>query len=129
LAKGEVGIEERRPIPTLREFASRFEQAIEIQCAGKPRTVQFYKAKLKTLLANDSLATSRMDTIDESAIETYTQVRGRITSRRKKLLAPWSINRELATLRRLLRLAHEWKVIQRVPRVRLLRGERTASSL
>jgi integrase len=35
-----------------------------------------------------------------------------------------SVNRELATLRRLLRLAHEWRVIGRVPRIRLLRGER-----
>jgi len=40
--------------------------------------------------------------------------------------APGSIDRELATtLRRLLRPAHEWKEISRVPRVRLLRGERT----
>lgn len=34
------------------------------------------------------------------------------------------MNRELATLRRLLRLAQEWKVLDRVPRIRLLRGER-----
>jgi integrase len=34
------------------------------------------------------------------------------------------VSRELATLRRLLRLAHEWKIIDRVPRIRLLRGER-----
>jgi integrase len=34
------------------------------------------------------------------------------------------VNRELATLRRLLRLAQEWKVLDRVPRIRLLRGER-----
>jgi integrase len=30
----------------------------------------------------------------------------------------------LATLRRLLRLAQEWKVLDRIPRIRLLRGER-----
>ena len=36
-----------------------------------------------------------------------------------------SVNRELATLRRLLRLAHESNVINRVPRVRLLQGERS----
>jgi integrase len=35
------------------------------------------------------------------------------------------VNRELATLRRILRLAYEWKEIQRVPRIRLLNGERT----
>lgn len=33
-------------------------------------------------------------------------------------------NRELATLRRLLHLAQEWKMIRSVPRVRLLTGER-----
>jgi integrase len=38
--------------------------------------------------------------------------------------APASINRELATLRRLLRLAQEWKIIDRVPRIRMLKGER-----
>ena len=41
LAKGEVGIETRKPVPSLREFAPRFEQAIEIQCAEKPSTVEF----------------------------------------------------------------------------------------
>src|ERR1035438_481093 len=122
LAKGEVGIEERIPVPTLREFAPRFEQAIEVQCAEKPSTVKFYQRKLKTLLANDSLAAARLNTIEERSIEASTEARSRITSRRKKPLAPGPINRELATLRRLLRLAHEWKLIQRVPRVRLLRG-------
>ncbi len=124
LAKGEVGIRDRKPAPTLREFASRFSDAIETQCADKPRTVDFYKAKLKYLLENESLASARLDRIDEAAIEVYKQVRCKFKSRRKKPLAVGSVNRELATLRRLLRLAHEWNVIQRIPRVRLLRGER-----
>jgi integrase len=34
------------------------------------------------------------------------------------------VNRALATLRRLLRLAYEWRVIDRVPRIRMLTGER-----
>jgi integrase len=124
LAKGEVGIRDRKPVPTLRDFASRFSDAIETQCAEKPRTVDFYKAKLRYLLANDSLASSPLDAIDEAVIEAYTQARCRCQSRRKRPLAASSVNRELATLRRLLRLAHEWRVIQRIPRVRLLRGER-----
>jgi integrase len=94
-----------------------------VQCAEKPRTVEFYKAKLKTLLEDETLASARLDTIDEAAIESYVQARSRVKSRRKKALAPGSINRELATLRRLLRLAQEWKEIARVPKVRLLRGE------
>ena len=123
-AKAEVGIQHRKPAPTLKEFAPQFEKAIEVHCADKPRTVAFYKAKTKTLIANDALASCRIDAIDEGAIEAYVQIRSRTQSRRKATLSPGSINRELATLRRLLRMAHEWKEIQRVPRIRLLRGER-----
>ena len=43
---------------------------------------------------------------------------------RRATVGPATVNRELATLRRMLRLAHEWKEIQRVPRIRLLTGER-----
>jgi integrase len=123
LAMGEVGIREKKPVPTLKEFAPRFREAIETQCAEKPRTVDFYKRKLKALLANEKLAGAKLDCVEEEAIEAYKQARARTQSRRKKLLSPASINRELATLRRLLRMAHEWKVIQRIPRIRLLRGE------
>jgi integrase len=123
LAKREVGIHELKPAPFLKDFASRFERAVEVQCAEKARTVTFYKAKLRTLLAHDGLALRRIDAIDEAAVEDYVQSRSRAISRRKKRLAAGSINRELATLRRLLRMAHEWKEIQRVPRIRLLRGE------
>lgn len=44
---------------------------------------------------------------------------------RRAAVGPATVNRELATLRRMLCLAHEWKQIQRVPRIRLLSGERT----
>jgi hypothetical protein len=48
---------------------------------------------------------------------------------RRAILGPATDNRELATLRRMLRLAHEWKEIQRVPRIRLLSGERVGGFL
>jgi len=124
LAKGEVGIEERKSVPTLREFASRFEKLVSVQCAEKPKTVAFYLAKLKTLLHDSELGSVRLDAIGEAAVERYIQTRSRTVSRRKRVLSPGSINRELATLRKLLRVAHEWKEIQRIPRIRLLRGER-----
>lgn len=44
--------------------------------------------------------------------------------RRRETVSPASANRELATLRRLLRLAAEWRIIVRVPRIRMLQGER-----
>lgn len=123
LAKGEVGIVAKAPAPTLREFASRFVEAIRTLCADKPRTVSFYEAKLKYVLENEALAKARLDAIDEEAVEMYKQTRTKVTSRRKKLISPASVNRELATLRRLLRLAQEWKILARVPRIRLLGGE------
>lgn len=124
LAKGEAGLADRKPVPTLKEFAPRFQRAIETQCGEKPSTVTFYKCKLACLLSNDELASCRIDRIDESAIEDHVQQRRRVESRRGAPLSAASVNRELATLRRLLRLAHEWKEIQRIPRIRLLRGER-----
>lgn len=124
LAKGEVGIVENINIPTLNQFAPRFMEAIQTQCASKPNTIDFYRRKLANLLSHDTMAGRRLDEIDERIIDAYKRDRSRYITRHKKLLSPASINRELATLRRLLRLAHEWRVINRVPRIRLLRGER-----
>jgi integrase len=118
LAKGEVGIVEREPAPTLKQFSGRFMQAVSIRCAEKPRTVEFYREKLNRLLEYPALANAALDAIDEALIEEYVQ-------QRRKLVAPATVNRQLATLRRALRLAHEWKVIDRLPRIRLLQGERT----
>jgi hypothetical protein len=116
LAKGEVGIVERPPAPILKTFAQRFTDAIEARCAQKPGTIKFYANRLARLLDNERLASAALDRIDEAVIEEYIQ------SRRPKVSIT-SVNRELATLRRLLRMAHEWKLIDRVPRIRLLPGE------
>ncbi|MGB7761389.1 MAG: site-specific integrase, partial [Bryobacteraceae bacterium] len=118
LAKGEVGIVEREPAPTLKQFSGRFMHAVSIRCAEKPRTVEFYREKLNRLLEYPAMASAALDAIDEALIEEYVQ-------QRRKLVAPATVNRQLATLRRALRLAHEWKVIDRLPRIRLLQGERT----
>ena len=118
LAKGEVGIEERKPAPTLKIFAQRFIDHIQVRCAAKPKTIEFYAFKLARLLEFEPLALAKLDGIDEGLIEHYVQDRS-------KRVAPATVNRELATLRRLLRLAQEWKVLDRVPRIHLLPGERT----
>jgi site-specific recombinase XerD len=124
LAKGEVGIRERKLAPALKDFAQRFIDAIQVRCAEKPATIGFYAEKLGHLLAFEPLASARLDRIDESLIESYVQERSAGEGRRGGKLAPATVNRDLATLRRLLRLSHEWQLIDRVPRIRLLRGER-----
>ena len=117
LAKGEVGIIERKPAPALKDFAQKFMDAIQVRCAAKPNTISFYAAKLQRLLEFEPMAAARLDKINEGLIESYIQ-------HRRQKLSPASVNRELATLRRLLRLAQEWGEIDRVPRIRLLPGER-----
>ncbi len=125
LAKGEAGIAERPPAPTLKESEARFHKTIETLCAAKPATIRFYREKLRRLLEFEPLAAARLNEIDESAINAFQEARTRQLSRYRRYVAPASVNRELATLRRLLRIARdEWKLIDRVPRIRLLPGER-----
>jgi integrase len=127
LAKGDAGIFERKPAPILREFAERFKEAIEVRCSDKPATIDFYKSKLDRLLEFQPLASAKLDRIDEALIERYVQARSNTVigkGKTNKKLSPASINRELATLRRLLYLAKEWKLILSVPMIRMLAGER-----
>lgn len=118
LAKGEAGIVREKPAPSFKEFAPKFEQAVRVRSAAKPATVAFYLEKLSRLREYEPINSARLDRIDEHLIENYVQ-------HRRNQVQPGSVNRELATLRRMLRLAYEWKVINRVPRIRMLPGERT----
>jgi len=127
LAKGEVGIEEKHPAPALEDFAKKFIEAVEVRSADKPATIDFYRSKLQRLLEFHPLASARLDAISEALIERYVQARrnkiiGQGDGERR--LSPASVNRELATLRRLLNLAKEWKLIGIVPSIKMLQGER-----
>ena len=132
LAKGEVGILERKPAPPLKEFSQRFVDYVQTRSAEKPKTVEFYAQQMARLLEFDPLASACLDAIDESLIEKFVQWRSQQTSRAgrkshakpRKVICAATVNRSLATLRKLLRLAHEWRLINRIPRVRLLPGER-----
>ena len=117
LAKGEAGIFDREAAPTLKDFKRRFMEAIEVRSAAKPKTIAFYRQQFARLLDFEPLAKARLDRIDESLIEAFVQ-------RRSQAVTPATVNRALATLRRALRLAQEWRMIDRIPRVRLLPGER-----
>ncbi len=68
------------------------------------------------MLAYTPLAAARLDRIDEALIDRFIQWK-----RRK--CKPATVNRCLATLRRMLRLAAKWKLLDRVPCIELLPGE------
>lgn len=107
----------RHTRPTLKEFAVRFMEAVRVRCAATPRTIQFYAQQTKYILAFDLMASQRLDEVDEALIEDFCRAR-------REKVGTATTNRALATLRRMLRMAHEWRVIDRVPKIRLLRGER-----
>ncbi len=68
LAKGEVGITERKTAPTLQVFAKNFMEAIATRSADKPATVSFYANKMAQLLKHSPLREAR---IDSSGVECY----------------------------------------------------------
>jgi hypothetical protein len=61
LAKGEVGILDKPPVPTFKEFVPRFEKAIETLCQDKQRTIAFYAERLRRLVEYAPLASAKLD--------------------------------------------------------------------
>jgi integrase len=86
--------------------------------ANKPETVRFYANRLKRLLEWEPFRDAQLDRIDEGLIARY-------IGQRRKSVGVVAVNRELATLRRILHVAHEWKLIKAVPKVKLLPGEQS----
>jgi integrase len=121
LLKEGVGIVERKPAPTLREFASRFLEANRSRI-HEERTIEFYEQQMAVLLRYDPLARARLTEIDERMIEDFVQHR-RAQLYRKRPISVATVNRALATLRKLLGMAQEWREIDRIPKVRKLKGE------
>jgi integrase len=120
LAKGEVGIRERKPVPTLAEFSkSDFMPHVRARFADKPATLAYYKIQVGHLTGYGPLAGAAVDAITPEIIS------GFVAKWREAEYQVSSINRALQVLRRMLRLAVEWgKVEKAAPRVSLLPGER-----
>lgn len=98
LAKGEVGIKDKLKAPTLAEYATEsFLPHVEARKgAAKPKTLAFYRNNVANLLQFEKFAGARLDQIDVPLIDSY------ITRRRKMGKQISTVNRELATLRRML---------------------------
>jgi integrase len=120
LAKGEVGIREKKPTPTLIEFCeTRFEPWIKTTTA--PKTwLDFYRVGLRAIKGYRTLASLKLDELSsESAAEFAAHRRAQ-----KGGLEVSTVNSSLRVLRRVLRQAAEWGVIQTVPKIKMLPGER-----
>jgi integrase len=120
LAKGEVGITEKKPVPMLGDFIdNRFTpwaQATFEKASPKTWT-GWYRTQLTNISGYSTLVNRKLDTItSEHAADyaAYLQTKG---------WQPSSVNSSLRVLRRVLRLAVEWGVTAKAPKIQLLRGE------
>src|SRR5581483_4219434 len=108
LANGEGGIREKKPAPTLAAFAEQdFLPFIRATLRDKPNTVRFYENHVKNLKAYSKLGNLALDAVTSDVVGAFIAHRRahRQKRRKGKLLEVSSINRDLATLRRILNLA------------------------
>jgi len=126
LAKGEVGIRDKKPVPTLGEFAARdFLPFVQSTFAAKVKTRLYYENGVKNLLAFERLANERLDALTSDRVSEYITHRQAAEGRHGRGLQVASLNRELQVLRRMFRLAEEWgRVEKALPTVRMLPGEK-----
>jgi integrase len=121
LAKGEVGIREKKPSPTLAEFIeNRFEPWVKATFEKtSPKTWRdYYKVGIKAIRNYKPLVDAQLTEITSetaAAFAAYRQALG---------LQVTTVNSSLQILRRMLRLATEWGVSESSPMIRLLPGER-----
>lgn len=115
LAKGEVGIRERRPAPKLKEFLKQeFLPYAETAHVAKPRTLRYYKQGVDMLLRSKTAALA-IDQISDQNAQHFAAEYAR--------LSPSGINRGLRTLRRGLNLAYQWGRLEKPARIFLAKGE------
>lgn len=119
LAKGEVGIRDREPAPTLRDFAKRdFLPYCQSTFVAKKNALSYYENGTARLLEYTRLSAVPLDSIRSEMIAGY--ARHRLDAGREIA----TVNRELQVLRRLFALATEWGRVERaLPKVRMPPGE------
>src|ERR1039457_1789037 len=112
LAKGEVGIREKKTMPTLKANRTKrvepwanstFEHA-------SPKTWLWYKFGIASLKKSLTLASLKLDEIGPELVAEYA------SERQRDGLQTSSVNSCLRALRRVLRLAVEWGVLEPHPR-------------
>jgi hypothetical protein len=115
LAKGEVGIREKKPAPFLKEFLKDdFLPFAKMKRALKPLTYRYYKQGTDMLLKS-AMTGLRLDELTDQHAQGF--------AAKYSSMSASGINRGLRTLRRALNLAYQWKKLERAVKVGLAEGE------
>jgi integrase len=121
LARGEVGLRDKKPSPTLADFIdNRFEPWAKATFEkASPKTwFDWYRVGLRAIKAYKPLADSKLSEITSETIADFAahrQAKGRQVS---------TVNSSLRVARRVLRLAVELGAAETSPKIKLLSGER-----
>jgi integrase len=103
---------------TFADYVPRVMEYVRLRHPDKPRTVEFYENNYNQILKDKKFGQLRLVEINESHLTDFAigeKKRGRMEA---------TVNRRLASIRKLLRLALREKLITSVPHIELLRGER-----
>jgi integrase len=129
LAKGEVGIRDKKAAPTLKEFCEkRFESWAKATFEeSSPNNWLWFRGGIRRLTAFEPLSKLPLDQITNEKAAGYTASERVRTQKRgegkRQGMAVSSINSSLRVLRRILNVAVEWGVIEKAPTIQLLAGE------
>jgi integrase len=120
LAKGEVGIREKKPIPTLAVFLTEriLPWAEATFASNTPKNAKWYRNECRALKEYKPLANAPLDGIKGELTSEFAAQR----IRQGRQIA--TVNSSLRVLRRVLNLAVEWGVITAAPKLKVLSGER-----
>jgi hypothetical protein len=114
MSQGDAGLREKPKAPALAKFLrDRIEPWAEKK---KATTRTWYKSGIKPLTAYPAIANRQLDEITSEHIDDF-------TAHRSANHAVGTINRELRVLRRCLRLAVKWGVIEKAPEVSMAGSE------
>ena len=119
LAKGEVGIREKKKAPTVAEFCTgRLEPwAKSTFLPSVPKNFDWFHDNVKVMCKAAKLASLRMDSLTNEAVSDFAAWRLR------EGYAVATVNSTIRVLRRALSLAKEWGVIDSFPALNLIPGE------
>jgi len=121
LAKGEVGLRDKKPSITLAQFIeNRFEPWAKARFEkASPKTWRdYYRVGLLAIKNYKPLANLALDQITSETVADFAAYR------QSSGLQISSVNSSLQVLRRTLRLAVEWGAVQSAPNVKMLPGAR-----